>query len=139
MSRLTDRQLQAAIEKSEATAAKHEAAGDKLHAATARGRAHRNREELKRRQQDAPAPTAPAVAEMAQPRDLEPSSDTAWAAVDALAPILAQYGPALTIRALDHALLKMPALPASAAADVADGVRLAQMRRRHTQQKEAAQ
>lgn len=89
---------------------------------------------------DATAPTAPAAPTVAQtpPRDLEPSSDTAWDAVPKVAAILAQYGPALTIRALDHALLNFP-VTATQAADPADGVRMIQMRRRHSTPKEAAQ
>ena len=67
-SSLTDYQLRSAIQSSEMTASKHEEAGNPRLAAQALARAHRNREELRRREgliQDPPPADPEAAAETA--------------------------------------------------------------------------
>ncbi len=80
-SKLTDAQLEAAVLSSEATARKHEAAGNPRAAAQAWARATRNREELRRReglmqdppqslsQEEAPAAAPPRIANAVVPDD----------------------------------------------------------------------
>lgn len=85
---------------------------------------------MKRPKKDS-APTAPASA----PGEycIPPSTDVPESAIAAAGELIQRFGVTLAIRGLDCALSRQPAVPASQLPDIAEGVRMVQMRRRVAQ------
>ena len=135
MSKLTDAQLRAALESSEATARKHEAAGNPRAAASAWARATRNREELRRREgleQDPPQEeeAPPAAVPSARPAPI-PTPYPPDNAVRDAEKLIADWGTSATVRAVCVALNNHTSYAASMPLE--DAPRVIAMQRRYAQ------
>jgi hypothetical protein len=142
MSKLTDAQLEAAIEASLRTAARHEAAGHHAQAAAAHTRAHRNREELRRREGLTQDPKEEGSCSMATPAAATPSRPSSPAAPipNAVVPddavrmaeaLIKKWGTTAAVRGLVAALNQH--LSHSDSMDIAEAPRVIAMQRRVAQ------
>jgi hypothetical protein len=138
-SRLTDAQLRAAIESSDATARKHEMAGKPKLAAEALLRASRNREELRRREgltqdpKEAPAaaPSTPTPAARPAPIPIPLETHAPYEAELAAEGIVKTWGATIAVRAMVDALNKHTSLADSM--DISEAPRVIAMQARYAQ------
>ena len=140
MSKLTNAQLAAAVESSEATARKHEAQGNQRAATAAWRRATRNREELRRREglaqdppqaEEAPARVSPATSSpAARPARIATPYPPDNAVRDAEA-LIRQWGTSQAVRAVCVALNNHTSCADSM--PIEDAPRVIAMQRRYAQ------
>jgi hypothetical protein len=138
MSKATDAQLRAAIANGEATAAKHEAqGGSPAKAAQALARAHRNREELRRREglaqdpKEAPAAAPSTPTPAARPAPIPLETHAPYEAELAAEGIVKTWGATIAVRAMVDALNKHTSLAESM--DIAEAPRVIAMQERYAQ------